>query len=168
MATCTELRRRRRQRGAVTLEALIVTLVMIGLFFGVVGLGGLYRAKLKAQQEARFRSTWNATNGCTIAGPSLAGFAFGEIEGEPSTPQDPVQGLRDVGRLAVSGGTSRGRDHQTFSFGPGSGSGFKGISGTVSASSVTACNPIAIELGPLELAGELKDELSRIVQSVLN
>lgn len=151
------------------LEALIVCLVMIGLFFGVVGLGGLYRAKLKAQQEARFRSTWNAMNGCTIAGPSLAGFAFGEIEGEPSTPQDPVQGLRDVGRLAVSGGTSRGQDHQTFAFGPGAeASSFKGVSGTVSASSVTACNPVAIELGPIELASELKDELARVVRSVLN
>src|SRR5687768_5885852 len=128
MATCTEPNRgrgrRARQRGAVLLEALIVVFVMVGMFFGVVGLGGLYKAKLKAQQEARFRSTWNATNGCTIAGPSLAAFAFGEIDGEPATPEDPVQGLRDVARLAVSGGTSRGRDHQSFSFGPAVGNTF--------------------------------------------
>jgi hypothetical protein len=144
-------------------------LMLLGMFFGLVGLGGLYRAKLRAQQEARYRNTLNATNSCKIAGPSLLAFAFPEIDGEPATPDDPVAALHDVGRLAVHGPVSRGQAHESFSYTPKQPSALvKGLQGTATAHSVTACNPITVELDPLELAGELKDELTSALKSAFS
>jgi len=160
MLTCTERQKlRRHSRGAATLEGLVVALVLLGMFFGVVGLGGLYRAKLRAMQEARFRNTYNATNACKIAGPSLAAFAFPQMEGEPATPDDAVSALHDIGRLAVTGPVSRAEAHGSFGFGPKGPALVKGLHGSVSAHSVMACNPIESSGNPLEVAAELAKDL---------
>lgn len=160
------LHRRRQARGAVMLEAVVVVFFLVLIFVAMVSFAGLYRAKMSAMQQARFRNTLNATNSCQIDGPSLSAFAFPTMEGQPSTPADPVQGLHDLARLmvpGVGGGVSRAQATVGFTFGapPSPTPPPKGtdpplhLPTKMSAQSVTACNPTIVDLDPVHLVDQV-------------
>jgi hypothetical protein len=165
MRSSIEARRRRRQRGAAMLEALIVVLFLVGVFLGLVFIAGLYQTKLRAAHEARGRNMLNATNDCEPDGSSLGAAFEAPPDGTSQGIDDPVRSLIDVQRLIVEGGgLSRVEVRQSFSFGkadPAHPEQKPPLSRSVSWRSSAACNPAVVGLNPLELLGKLglKDEI---------
>ena len=124
MSSCTERSRRRqpgtrrRARGAAMVEAVIVVMVLTLLFVGIVFLGGLYKAKLLAMQDARSRNMYNATNSCE---PNGFTAAAGDDSGAdpPSLPQEAAGlGIDFLHDIVQGGGVSRTNSTGAFSFGP--------------------------------------------------
>lgn len=93
----------------------VITLMM--LFVSVVFLGGLYRSKLYALQEARALNMYNATNNCEPKGFSAGVSAASNLE-SPSLPAE-VEGFGiDLAHTVLQGGgVSRTTTTQTFQFG---------------------------------------------------
>jgi hypothetical protein len=137
-------------------EAVIVVIFLAIALFALVSLAGLYRAKIRVIQESRFRATYNATKSCTVEGASAFTFFFPPIEDGPDVPFDAAQELRDIGRGALGGGVSRAYVTGTFAYQSAEQPPPKpgdppllprfGVSGKVTAQSVTACNPVDINV----------------------
>jgi hypothetical protein len=127
--------RRAGQRGAAMVEAVIVVFTMLTIFFCLVWVSGLYRAKLIAVQDARYNAMWNATNNCQ---PKGTGYSGGRTTFEGDTAPVPPEAsqlnndLNFVRMVEEAGGVSRAQSRGSFRFGP--------MSGTVSSSSYALCN----------------------------
>ena len=133
----------------------MVVFVLAILFVSVVFLGGLYRAKLYAMQDARGQNMYNATNSCEPKGFSPAFDA--SIE-QPSLPQE-AKGLGvDLVRTVIQGGgVSRTRTTGAFRYGPRRtlqqpNPLFLGYEGKVTADSYTLCNEKHLGVNLAELA----------------
>jgi len=161
---------RRRARGAAMLEALIVTIFLVGVLVGLAFIAGLYETKLRSMHEARYRNVYNATNDCKPEGASLGASAMqAPDDGQSQAVEDTVRSMIDVQRFIVEGGgLSRVEVRQQFSVGstdPRHPPARTPLSGSVSWRSTTACNPAAVGLNPLDLLDKLgiKDELSSVM-----
>lgn len=151
------------------LEALIVVLFLVGVFFGLVLISGLYATKLRAAHEARGRNMLNAMNDCSPEGSSLGSQMQAPPDGTSQGIDDAIRSMIDVQRLIVEGGgLSRVEVRQNFSFGksdPARPEQKPRLSGTVSWRSSTACNPAPVGANPLALLGKLglKDEIASVM-----
>lgn len=137
---------RRRARGAVMVEAVIVAMVLTLAFVSIVFLGGLYRAKLLAMHDARALNMFNATNSCEPRGFSAA-TDVPDTSDQPSVPQEALGlGVDLAHDILQGGGVSRTTSKGAFSFGPPRPPKddpkpvAPHYSGAVSATSYTLCN----------------------------
>jgi hypothetical protein len=162
MNSCTDLARKARQRrgarGAVMLEAVIVVSFLVLVFFLLVGVAGLYRAKLRALQEARYHNTLNATNGCMVDGPA-ADFGLdglGMDLPDDSIGAEWLKKIQGVGTPAGLGGISRAKVTSSYGYWSKpapptySQQSRLGVGGQVRARSAAACNPIPLSSEPIE------------------
>lgn len=162
-------RRRRRQRGAAMLEAVIVTLFLVGVFLGLVFIAGLYETKLRTAHEARARNMLNAINDCKAEGSSLDSGMQAPPDGHSDGLEDQIRKLIDVQRFVVEGGgLSRVEARGDFSFGkpdPQHPERKPPLSGSVTWRSSTACNPAVVGLNPLDLLDKLglKSEIGSVM-----
>lgn len=91
-------------------EGLVVATFLVLVFFCLVWMAGLYRAKLLAQQDARYRAVHNAVNDCEIAGRAYASTRPATIMDEaPVLPGQipPSFGINLVRTLTEGGGVAR-------------------------------------------------------------
>lgn len=138
------------------IEGAIVATFLAMTFVLVVGVGGLYRAKLRAAHEARFRNTFNATKNCEPEGSSLDNAAVLPEEPDTSALDGGVRRLLDLSRTLVhGGGLSRLGATQEFSFGPVDSTGQHLFSKRVSWRSTMACNAAPVSPNPLGIAESL-------------
>jgi hypothetical protein len=141
------------------LEAVIVVTFLAGVFMSLVFIAGLYKTKLKAGHEARFRNMHNATNNCSPEGSSLGWPMQSPADGHSQTLENGVRSLIDVQRFIVEGGgVSRVEVRQEFGFGatdPRHPDRKPALSRRVSWRSTTACNPAIVGLNPLDMLDKL-------------
>ena len=83
-------RRRRGQRGAVMVEALVAIPFFLIIFASIVFIGGLYRTKLRTHQDSMVEAWVNAFGDCNngIGLPPLEGtegIDWDEADGAPGT-----------------------------------------------------------------------------------
>lgn len=160
------------------LEGIIVVSFLVMMLMLLVGMAGLYRSKLQVMQEARYRNALNAVNSCRVSGPSTDSLPMEPIGAD--LPDDPLPFLKDLQMLGTPfgvAGTSRATVRGSFAFmgkptpsKPGEQPARQlGISGAVSHTSVTACNPYAVSLEPWELLKQmgLQDEVRAVFQGAL-
>jgi hypothetical protein len=76
LETIRRARRRRRERGALFIEAMVVFLMTAGFLAGVIFFHGVYRAKAETLQEARQLAWLPALSGCKLRSPEVLGVAL--------------------------------------------------------------------------------------------
>ena len=98
---------RRRARGAVFVESIVVISMIMLLFAGGLFLHRLYSMKLKAMREARLTAWTGALQGCPtgLGLPGVASAVWSSIE-SLSTCDSPFGASCVVGGLTTSGTTN--------------------------------------------------------------
>lgn len=171
-APFTKTRLRRKRRGAVMLEAVIVALFLTMTFLLLVTVAGVYKVKLQAAHEARGRNTVNATNNCEPEGTSSAQPLRLPDEPQMGALEAGVRRLVDLTRsLAHGGGMSRVRVSGRFTFGsapdpnaPDS------ASWRVSWATSMACNEAPASPEPFYVMGQLgiRDDVESALRNMLS
>lgn len=164
------------ERGAVTLEALVVAIFLVIAFFCVVGIGGLYKAKLLAMQDSRYLAVHNAVNNCEPAGKAYFSQRPPSLFDEaPITPAElPAKfGVDFVRIIQEGGGISRARSTGQFGFGTTPGPRQQGpfpqeaplftpIAGQVSSDSFMLCNEKAAGVNLWQVVTTVSEDVKNL------
>jgi len=172
MSSCIEpslpksRRSRARSRGAAMVEGAVVALFLAIVFGCLIGMAGLYKAKLLAMQDARYTNMLNATNNCE-SWRSYADERPSPPSGQPSLPEQARRfGIDIVRTVQEGGGVSRTTSTKRFDYGSGCDPSQdpdctdRGVwaSRQVSAQSYTTCNEKAVGLNLIEYAADTFDK----------